>query len=348
MAAVPVTIVDAADSRIAEFREIRERDLTGRQGRFIAEGTVVLRMLAQAHRRGTFAAEKILLLANRAAGVADILAEFPDDVPVYIAEAETLDGIVGFHLHRGVLALGRKLSPETSLLDRLPEQALVIAGCGISNHDNAGSMFRNAAAFKADAIFLDETSCDPLYRKALRVMKLAEKFNLPVVTLIDTAGAYAGISAEERNQSEAIARNLFVMAELKTPIIGVIIGEGGSGGALALGVVDHLMMLQYSTYSVISPEGCASILWKSADKASVAAETLGITATRLKTAGLVDRIVSEPMGGAHRNPEVMMQNLRRAIAEELLRLQAVPVDQLLTIRYERLMSYGEFKEVTVK
>jgi acetyl-CoA carboxylase carboxyl transferase subunit alpha len=186
------------------------------------------------------------------------------------------------------------------------------------------------------------------YRKALRLYRLAEKFSLPIITLIDTPGAYPGIGAEERGQSEAIARNLFVMAELKTPIIGVIIGEGGSGGALALGVVDHLMMLQYSTYSVISPEGCASILWKSADKASVAAETLGITATRLKTAGLVDRIVSEPMGGAHRNPEVMMQNLRRAIAEELLRLQAVPVDQLLTIRYERLMSYGEFKEVNLK
>lgn len=186
------------------------------------------------------------------------------------------------------------------------------------------------------------------YRKALRLYRLAEKFGLPIITLIDTPGAYPGIGAEERGQSEAIARNLFVMAELKTPIIGVIIGEGGSGGALALGVVDHLMMLQYSTYSVISPEGCASILWKSADKASVAAETLGITATRLKTAGLVDRIVSEPMGGAHRNPEVMMQNLRRAIAEELLRLQAVPVDQLLSIRYERLMSYGEFKEVTLK
>jgi acetyl-CoA carboxylase carboxyl transferase subunit alpha len=186
------------------------------------------------------------------------------------------------------------------------------------------------------------------YRKALRLYRLAEKFSLPIITLIDTPGAYPGIGAEERGQSEAIARNLFVMAELKTPIIGVIIGEGGSGGALALGVVDHLMMLQYSTYSVISPEGCASILWKSADKASVAAETLGITATRLKTAGLVDRIVSEPMGGAHRNPEVMMQNLRRAIAEELLRLQAVPVDQLLAIRYDRLMSYGEFKEVTLK
>lgn len=186
------------------------------------------------------------------------------------------------------------------------------------------------------------------YRKALRLYRLAEKFGLPIITLIDTPGAYPGIGAEERGQSEAIARNLFVMAELKTPIIGVIIGEGGSGGALALGVVDHLMMLQYATYSVISPEGCASILWKSADKASVAAETLGITATRLKTAGLVDRIVTEPMGGAHRNPEVMMQNLRRAIAEELLRLQAVPVDQLLSIRYERLMSYGEFKEVTLK
>jgi acetyl-CoA carboxylase carboxyl transferase subunit alpha len=186
------------------------------------------------------------------------------------------------------------------------------------------------------------------YRKALRLYRMAEKFGLPIITLIDTPGAYPGIGAEERGQSEAIARNLYVMAELKTPIIGVIIGEGGSGGALALGVVDQLLILQYSTYSVISPEGCASILWKSADQASVAAETLGITATRLKTAGLVDRIVAEPMGGAHRDQELMMQNLRKALAEELNALEAKPIEQLLTQRYERLMSYGQFKEVPVK
>lgn len=186
------------------------------------------------------------------------------------------------------------------------------------------------------------------YRKALRLYRLAEKFNLPIITLIDTPGAYPGIGAEERGQSEAIARNLYVMAELKVPLIGVIIGEGGSGGALALGVVDHLMMLQYSTYSVISPEGCASILWKSADKASEAAETLAITASRLKTLGLVDRIVTEPMGGAHRAPEVMMQALRRALADELERLQAKSIENLLETRYERLMSYGKFKEVPAK
>ena len=186
------------------------------------------------------------------------------------------------------------------------------------------------------------------YRKALRLYRMAEKFGLPIITLIDTPGAYPGIGAEERGQSEAIARNLYVMAELKTPIIGVIIGEGGSGGALALGVVDQLLMLQYSTYSVISPEGCASILWKSADQASVAAETLGITATRLKTAGLVDRIVAEPMGGAHRDQEAMMQNLRKALGEELKAVESKPIDQLLAPRYERLMSYGKFQEVAVK
>ena len=186
------------------------------------------------------------------------------------------------------------------------------------------------------------------YRKALRLYRMAEKFKLPVITLIDTPGAYPGIGAEERGQSEAIARNLYVMAELQTPIVGVIIGEGGSGGALALGVADHLMMLQYSTYSVISPEGCASILWKSADKASEAAETLAITASRLKTLGLVDRIVAEPMGGAHRAPEVMMQTLRRSLAEELERLQAKSMDNLLETRYERLMSYGKFKEAPAK
>ena len=186
------------------------------------------------------------------------------------------------------------------------------------------------------------------YRKALRLYRLAEKFKMPIITLIDTPGAYPGIGAEERGQSEAIARNLYVMTELQVPIIGVIIGEGGSGGALALGVVDHLMMLQYATYSVISPEGCASILWKSADKASEAAETLAITASRLKTLGLVDRIVSEPMGGAHRAPEVMMQSLRRALAEELEQLEARPPEELLQTRYERLMSYGKFKEAAPK
>jgi acetyl-CoA carboxylase carboxyl transferase subunit alpha len=182
------------------------------------------------------------------------------------------------------------------------------------------------------------------YRKALRLYRLAEKFGLPIITLIDTPGAYPGIGAEERGQSEAIARNLYVMAELKTPIIAVIIGEGGSGGALALGVADHLMMLQYSTYSVISPEGCASILWKSADKASVAAETLAITSPRLKALGLIDTIVDEPVGGAHRAPDAVMQTLKLALAEELARLQKKPVKNLLETRISRLMSYGKFKE----
>lgn len=184
------------------------------------------------------------------------------------------------------------------------------------------------------------------YRKALRLFRLAEKFKLPIVTLIDTPGAYPGIGAEERGQSEAIAKNLYVMSELKTPIIGVIIGEGGSGGALALGVVDQLIMLQYSTYSVISPEGCASILWKSASKAPEAAETLAITADRLKALGLVDLIVSEPLGGAHRDPEAMMLSLKNAIKENLVTLQKKQIDKLLTTRYERLMSYGKFKEAS--
>ncbi|PPC95287.1 MAG: acetyl-CoA carboxylase carboxyl transferase subunit alpha [Methylotenera sp.] len=186
------------------------------------------------------------------------------------------------------------------------------------------------------------------YRKALRLYRLAEKFGIPIITLIDTPGAYPGIGAEERGQSEAIARNLYVMAELKTPIIGVIIGEGGSGGALALGVVDQLLMLQYGTYSVISPEGCASILYKSADKASVAAESLAITADRLKVLGLVDRIVTEPLGGAHRAPEVVMGSLRAALKEELARLKAKSIKSLLVTRHERLMGYGKFKEVPGK
>ena len=186
------------------------------------------------------------------------------------------------------------------------------------------------------------------YRKALRLFHLAEKFGLPIITLIDTPGAYPGIGAEERGQSEAIARNLYVMAELKTPIIGVIIGEGGSGGALALGVVDQLLMLQYSTYSVISPEGCASILWKSATKAPEAAETLGITADRLKGLGLVDVIVNEPLGGAHRDIETTMQSLRQALKTELVAMQKRSTEKLLAARYERLMGYGKFKEIASK
>ena len=181
------------------------------------------------------------------------------------------------------------------------------------------------------------------YRKALRLFRLAEKFNLPLITLIDTPGAYPGIDAEERGQSEAIAKNLYAMTELKTPSIGVVIGEGGSGGALALGVVDHLIMLQYSTYSVISPEGCASILYKDSKKADIAAQSLGITADHLKKVGLADEVVPEPLGGAHRNKEAMMESVRQSLIKQLSRLKKQPIDILLSTRYQRLMSYGEFQ-----
>lgn len=181
------------------------------------------------------------------------------------------------------------------------------------------------------------------YRKALRVMKLAERFGMPVLTFIDTPGAYPGIGAEERGQSEAIARNLFEMAKLKTPIISTVIGEGGSGGALAIGVADHLMMLQYSIYSVISPEGCASILWKSAEKAADAAATLGVTSDRLKSLGLIDEIVKEPLGGAHRDPEALMAGIKTAIESKLKQLQAMPVDELVKRRQQRLLAYGSFE-----
>ena len=186
------------------------------------------------------------------------------------------------------------------------------------------------------------------YRKALRLMRLAEKFSLPVFTFIDTPGAYPGIGAEERGQSEAIARNLYVMAELRTPVICSIVGEGGSGGALAIGVGDRMLILQYSTYSVISPEGCASILWKSADKASLAAETLAITADRLKANGLVDRIVEEPVGGAQRDWDALFQTMRRALTDTLAELRKQPLDALLDARYKRLRAYGSFKEAPVK
>ena len=181
------------------------------------------------------------------------------------------------------------------------------------------------------------------YRKALRLMRLAEKFSIPLVTFIDTPGAYPGIDAEERGQSEAIGKNLYVMAGLRIPIICVIIGEGGSGGALAIAVGDTSLMLQYSTYSVISPEGCASILWKSADKASDAAEILGITADRLKEMGLIDSIIPEPIGGAHRGYPVVMQSVKQTLQESLRKLQDIPLEILLQKRLDRLLGYGRFK-----
>ncbi|CAM8653708.1 AccA Acetyl-CoA carboxylase alpha subunit [Oxalobacteraceae bacterium] len=184
------------------------------------------------------------------------------------------------------------------------------------------------------------------YRKALRLMKLSEKFNLPVFTFVDTPGAFPGIDAEERGQSEAIGHNLYAMAELKVPIISTIIGEGGSGGALAIAVADSVLMLQYSTYSVISPEGCASILWKTAERASDAAEALGLTAHRLKALNLVDKIVNEPLGGAHRDPKQMAVLLKRALADSLRQFQGMKTKELLAARHEKLMSYGKFKEIT--
>ncbi|HGO5815984.1 TPA: acetyl-CoA carboxylase carboxyl transferase subunit alpha [Mannheimia haemolytica] len=178
------------------------------------------------------------------------------------------------------------------------------------------------------------------YRKALRLMEMAERFNMPIITFIDTPGAYPGIGAEERGQSEAIARNLREMSQLSVPVICTVIGEGGSGGALAIGVGDKVNMLQYSTYSVISPEGCASILWKSADKASTAAEVMGLTAPRLKELELIDNIVPEPLGGAHRNVEQIAQNLKQRIVEDLAELDPLNKEELLERRYQRLMNYG--------
>lgn len=182
------------------------------------------------------------------------------------------------------------------------------------------------------------------YRKALRIMKLAERMRLPLMTFIDTPGAYPGVGAEERGQSEAIARNLFEMSELRVPIVATVIGEGGSGGALAIGVGDRVLMLQYSIYSVISPEGCASILWKSADKASDAAEAMGITAERLKNLGLIDAVLKEPLGGAHRNVDAMATAVKKALVDNLSRLEHVSMDELLEMRYKRFTSFGTFKE----
>ena len=221
-------------------------------------------------------------------------------------------------------------------LARFGSQSVMIIGHQ-KGRDTKDKLYRNFGMPKPEG-----------YRKAMRLMKLAEKFGLPVMTFIDTPGAYPGVGAEERGQSEAIGRSLYVMSELRVPVIVTIIGEGGSGGALAIAVGDVTMMLQYSIYSVISPEGCASILWKSADKAPDAAETLGITASRLKTIGLVDKVLAEPLGGAHRDPAAMMQNLRKALQEALSDAQEMPVDQLIEKRFERLMAYGKFKESAVR
>jgi len=184
------------------------------------------------------------------------------------------------------------------------------------------------------------------YRKALRIMQLAEKFGLPIFTFVDTPGAYPGIDAEERGQSEAIGRNLYEMSQFKVPVIATIIGEGGSGGALAVAVADHVLMLQYATYSVISPEGCASILWKSAAKAPEAAEALGLTAHRLKALGLIDKIVSEPLGGAHRDPTQQAALLKRALGDSLRQFTGMKSKDLLAARHTRLMGYGKFKEIS--
>jgi len=217
-------------------------------------------------------------------------------------------------------------------LARFGDQSVVLIGHQ-KGRDTKDKIYRNFGMPRPEG-----------YRKALRLMKLAEKFGFPVFTFIDTPGAYPGVGAEERGQSEAIGHNLYVMAGLKVPVICTVIGEGGSGGALAIAVGDTTLMLQYSTYSVISPEGCASILWKSAERAPEAAETLGITATRLKALGLIDKVVAEPLGGAHRDPELMMQTLKKALQESWRQLRDTPVDKLLEARFERLMGYGAFKE----
>ena len=248
----------------------------------------------------------------------------------------TLDYLQGIFTDFSELHGDRCYADDTAIVGgiaRFNGEAVMVIGHQ-KGRDTKDKIFRNFGMPRPEG-----------YRKALRLMRLAEKFRLPIFTFIDTPGAYPGIGAEERGQSEAIARNLYVMAELQTPIICTIVGEGGSGGALAIGVGDRMLILQYSTYSVISPEGCASILWKSADKASVAAETLGITAQRLKSHGLVDQIIEEPLGGAHRDWDTMFQFMRRALADNLAELRKLPLEALLAARYQRLRGYGNYKEI---
>ena len=254
------------------------------------------------------------------------------------ARPYTLDYIKVFCDEFQELAGDRAFADDSAIvggLGRIDGRSVMIIGHQ-KGRDTKEKIFRNFGMPRPEG-----------YRKALRLMKLAEKFGLPVFTFIDTPGAYPGIDAEERGQSEAIGHNLFVMAELKVPIICTVIGEGGSGGALAIAVGDQLMMLQYSTYSVISPEGCASILWKSAERASDAAETMGITASRLKSLGLIDKVINEPVGGAHRDHRAMAQSLKRALQDALRQVSDLSPSELLERRFERLMSYGKYKEIAV-
>jgi acetyl-CoA carboxylase carboxyl transferase subunit alpha len=249
----------------------------------------------------------------------------------------TLDYIQALFTHFEELHGDRTFSDDASIvggLARFNGEACVVVGHQ-KGRDTKEKIARNFGMPKPEG-----------YRKALRLMKLAEKFGLPVFTFVDTPGAYPGIDAEERGQSEAIGRNLFEMARLRAPIIVSIIGEGGSGGALAIAVGDIMLMMQYATYSVISPEGCASILWRSAEMAPEAAEALGITSSRLKTLGLIDKIVPEPLGGAHRDPQFAAQALKKALAEALKQLQEKKPKELVESRLERLMAHGKFKEAT--
>ena len=249
----------------------------------------------------------------------------------------TLDYIQGLFTQFEELHGDRTFSDDTSIvggLARFNGQACMVLGHQ-KGRDTKEKIARNFGMPKPEG-----------YRKALRLMKLAEKFGLPVFTFVDTPGAYPGIDAEERGQSEAIGHNLYEMSGLKVPIVATIIGEGGSGGALAIAVADHVLMLQYSTYAVISPEGCASILWKSAQKAPEAAEALGLTAHRLKALGLIDKIVAEPLGGAHRDPKQMAALLKRALGDSLRQFQGMKTKDLLAARHTRLLGYGKFKETT--
>jgi acetyl-CoA carboxylase carboxyl transferase subunit alpha len=247
----------------------------------------------------------------------------------------TLDYIQGLFTNFEELHGDRTFSDDTSIvggLARFNGTACMVLGHQ-KGRDTKEKIARNFGMPKPEG-----------YRKALRLMKLAEKFGLPVFTFVDTPGAYPGIDAEERGQSEAIGRNLFEMARLRSPIIVTVIGEGGSGGALAIAVGDVILMMQYAIYSVISPEGCASILWRSAEKAPDAADALGIISSRLKTLGLIDKIVPEPLGGAHRDPPATLHALKKALAETLKQLQEKKPKQLVEERLERLMAYGKFKE----
>jgi len=249
----------------------------------------------------------------------------------------TLDYIQGLFTQFEELHGDRTFSDDASIvggLARFNGQACMVLGHQ-KGRDTKEKIARNFGMPKPEG-----------YRKALRLMKLAEKFGLPVFTFVDTPGAYPGIDAEERGQSEAIGRNLFEMARLRVPVIVTVIGEGGSGGALAIAVGDIIQMMQYATYSVISPEGCASILWRSAEMAPEAADALGITSNRLKTLGLIDKIVPEPLGGAHRDPQAASQSLKKALAEALKQLLEKKPKELVESRLERLMAYGKFKEAT--